>query len=96
MEGESAILCFVVHLIPGFPKDILWYPFGLPVPFWVFVVTSTLGRRPGTWVLSAQGANTAARHYAEIGPLMALVAAVALALRHYRERLLAHLRHRMT
>jgi hypothetical protein len=66
------------------------------VPFWVLAVTSTLGRLPGTSVLSAQGANPAAGPYLEIGRLMAFVAAVALPLRHYRERLLAHLRHRMS
>jgi uncharacterized membrane protein YdjX (TVP38/TMEM64 family) len=89
VEAEGAILCFVLYLIPGFPKDLLCYLFGLsPMPFWVFALTSTAGRLPGTWVLSAQGANTAAGHYLEIAFLLALVAAVALPLYHYRHRLL--------
>ncbi|PYM56903.1 MAG: TVP38/TMEM64 family protein [Candidatus Rokuibacteriota bacterium] len=89
VEAEGAILCFVLYLIPGFPKDLLCYLFGLsPMPFWVFALTSTAGRLPGTWVLSAQGADTAAGHYLEIALLMALVAAVALPLYHYRHLLI--------
>jgi uncharacterized membrane protein YdjX (TVP38/TMEM64 family) len=92
VEAEGAIVCFILYLIPGFPKDMLCYLFGLsPMPFWVFALTSTAGRLPGTWVLSAQGADTAAGHYLEIALLMALVAAVALPLYHYRHRLLERL-----
>src|SRR5262249_13868741 len=47
VEAEGAILCFVLFLIPGLPKDLLCYLFGLsPMPFWVFAVTSTAGRIP--------------------------------------------------
>src|SRR2546427_4699265 len=95
VEAEGAVLCFVLYLIPGFPKDLLCYLFGLsPMPFWVFALTSTAGRLPGTWVLSAQGANTAAGHYLEIALLLALVAAVALPLYHYRHQLLERVHRR--
>ena len=90
VEAEGAILCFVLYLIPGFPKDLLCYLFGVsPMPFWVFALTSTLGRMPGTWLLSAQGAQTAGGHYVALALLIALVAAVALPLYAYRHRLLA-------
>jgi len=63
VEAEGAILCFIIYLIyliPGLPKDIVCYLFGVsPMPFWVFAVVSTLGRMPGTWALS-QGAKAAA------------------------------------
>src|SRR5574341_1287773 len=56
LEAEGAILCFILYLIPGFPKDIISYLFGLsPIPFWVFAIVSTLGRLPGTWVSSYVG-----------------------------------------
>jgi hypothetical protein len=29
MEAEGAIVCFVLYLTRGFPKDVLCYPFGL-------------------------------------------------------------------
>ncbi len=44
IEAEGAILCFILYLIPGFPKDIISYLFGIsPMPFWVFAVVSTVG-----------------------------------------------------
>lgn len=95
VEAEGAILCFVIYLIPGFPKDIVCYLFGLsPMPFWVFALVSTLGRMPGTWVLSAQGAKTATGDYLTLALLTALVAAVAVPLYYYRHRIVARVRGR--
>ena len=90
MEAEGTILCFIIYLIPGLPKDIVCYLFGLcPMPFWVFAVVSTLGRIPGTWVLSAQGAKTATGHYIEVALLTAVVAALAVPVYYYRHRIVA-------
>jgi uncharacterized membrane protein YdjX (TVP38/TMEM64 family) len=90
IEAEGAILCFIVFLIPGFPKDITSYFFGIsPLPFWVFAVASTLGRIPGTWVLSAQGAHTAGGNYPWVIVLTAIMVAVALPLYYYRTRIVA-------
>jgi uncharacterized membrane protein YdjX (TVP38/TMEM64 family) len=92
VEAEGAILCFIIYLIPGFPKDIVCYLFGLsPVPFWVFAVASTLGRIRGTWALSAQGAKVASGQYLEMFLFTALVAAVAIPVYYYRSRILARL-----
>ena len=90
VEAEGTILCFIIYLIPGLPKDIVCYLFGLsPMPFWVFAVVSTLGRIPGTWVLSAQGAKTATGHYIEVALLTAAVAALAVPAYYYRHRIVA-------
>jgi len=63
VEAEGAILCFIIFLIPGLPKDMICYLFGLsPMPFWIFAV----GRIPGTWILSAQGAHAATGGYLHI------------------------------
>ena len=76
--------------IPGLPKDIVCYLFGVsPMPFWVFAVVSTLGRMPGTWALSAQGAKAAAGEYVELLLLTAIVVAVALPLYYYWSRIVA-------
>src|SRR3989441_4392342 len=93
VEAEGAILCFIIYLIPGLPKDIVCYLFGVsPMPFWVFTVVSTFGRIPGTWVLSTQGAHTAAGDYLEVILLTTLVLAVALPLYHYRNRIIGSFR----
>jgi uncharacterized membrane protein YdjX (TVP38/TMEM64 family) len=96
VEAEGAILCFIIFLVPGLPKDTLCYLFGVsPMPVWVFAVVSTLGRMPGTWVLSAGGAKAAAAEYTELLLLIAAVAAVALPLYYYRSRIVVWLRRRV-
>jgi uncharacterized membrane protein YdjX (TVP38/TMEM64 family) len=89
VEAEGAIVCFIIYLIPGLPKDMVCYLFGMsPMPLWVFALVSTLGRAPGTWVLSAQGAQTAAGNYFQVILLTAIAVAVALPLYYYRHRML--------
>jgi uncharacterized membrane protein YdjX (TVP38/TMEM64 family) len=95
VEAEGAILCFIIYLIPGFPKDIVCYLFGIsPMPLWVFALVSGLGRMPGTWVLSAQGARTATGHYWQAILLTAIVTAIALPLYYYRHQILRWFRGR--
>jgi uncharacterized membrane protein YdjX (TVP38/TMEM64 family) len=89
LKAEGAVLAFVIYLIPGLPKDIVSYVFGMsPMPAWIFLLVSTLGRIPGTWVLSAQGARTATGQYVELALLTALAAAVAIPLYFYRHAIL--------
>lgn len=90
VEAEGAILCFIIYLIPGLPKDIVCYLFGIsPMPLWVFALVSGLGRMPGTWILSAQGAHTAAGQYIQAVLITAIALAVALPLYYYRHRIMA-------
>jgi len=89
VEAEGAILCFIIYLIPGLPKDMVCYLFGIsPMPLWVFALVSSLGRIPGTWVLSAQGAHTAAGNYLQVILLTTIVVGVALPLYYYRNQII--------
>jgi len=93
VEAEGAILCFIIYLIPGLPKDVVCYLFGLsPMPLWVFALVSTLGRIPGTWVLSAQGAHAAAGDYSAVVLLTVATVAVALPLYYYRNQIMGWFR----
>ena len=95
VEAEGAIFCFIIYLIPGLPKDIVCYLFGIsPMPMWVFAVVSGLGRIPGTWVLSAQGAHVETGNYVQVFLISAICAAVALPLYYYRHRIVHWLRSR--
>jgi uncharacterized membrane protein YdjX (TVP38/TMEM64 family) len=95
VEAEGTVLCFLVYLIPGLPKDLACYLFGLsPMPFWVFAIVSTLGRVPGTWALSAQGATVASGEYRHLLVITALLAAVGLPLYYYRSQVLTWFRRR--
>jgi uncharacterized membrane protein YdjX (TVP38/TMEM64 family) len=88
IEAEGAILCFILYLIPGFPKDIISYLFGIsPMPFWIFAVVSTIGRIPGTWISSYFGAHVGEQQYIWAAVFIALVTAVCLPLYYYRERI---------
>jgi uncharacterized membrane protein YdjX (TVP38/TMEM64 family) len=95
VEAEGAILCFIVYLIPGLPKDMMCYLFGIsPMPLWIFALVSGIGRIPGTWVLSTQGAHTATGNYLQVILLSAVCAAVALPVYYYRHRIVTWLRGR--
>ena len=92
LEAEGAIICFILYLIPGFPKDIISYLFGIsPMPFWVFAVVSTVGRLPGTWISSYFGAHVAEQQYIYAVVFIAGVAAIGLPLFYYRHRIIARL-----
>lgn len=93
LETEGAILCFIIYLMPGFPKDIVSYLFGIsPIPFWVFAIVSTLGRVPGTWVSSYVGAHVAEQEFVYPLVLLALVVAITIPIYYYRHRIFGYFR----
>jgi uncharacterized membrane protein YdjX (TVP38/TMEM64 family) len=93
LEAEGAIICFVLYLIPGFPKDIISYLFGIsPMPFWVFAVASTVGRLPGTVLSSYFGAHVAEQQYIYSIAFLAVIVALCLPLYYYRDRILKRFR----
>jgi len=90
LEAEGAILCFILYLIPGFPKDIIGYLFGIsPMPFWVFAVVSTLARIPGTWISSYFGAHVGDHQYLYAAAFIAAVCAICLPVFYYRNQIIA-------
>lgn len=92
IEAEGAILCLILYLIPGFPKDIISYLFGIsPMPFWVFAIVSTLGRLPGTWIGSYFGAHVAEQQYLYAIIFIAIIAALTLPLFYYRHQIIRFL-----
>jgi uncharacterized membrane protein YdjX (TVP38/TMEM64 family) len=93
LEAEGAIICFLVYLIPGFPKDIMSYLFGFsPMPFRVFAVVSTVGRLPGTVMSTYFGAHVAEQRYIYAIAFLAIVVAVCLPLYYYRDRIVQRFR----
>jgi uncharacterized membrane protein YdjX (TVP38/TMEM64 family) len=95
LEAEGAILCFILYLIPGFPKDIISYLFGIsPMPFWLFALISTVARIPGTVIASYFGAHVADHQYLYALAFIAFVAALCLPFYYYRDRLVARFHRR--
>ena len=76
---QGVAVTFLLFSIPGFPKDYLSYLLGLtPMSWGSFLLVSSLGRVPGTWLLSAQGAAAGTNQYELLLLLVALGAALAL------------------
>jgi uncharacterized membrane protein YdjX (TVP38/TMEM64 family) len=86
-RAGGELVTLVCFLIPGFPKDYLCFLLGVSrLPWGTFLVLSTLGRMPGTWLLSIQGAKVRDAQYRDM-LLYLLVAAVAVAVAYiYREQ----------
>ncbi len=58
VEHQGIFLCFILFLFPGFPKDFLCYLLGISrMPWQVFFIIVFLGRMPGTFMLTLQGAQ---------------------------------------
>jgi uncharacterized membrane protein YdjX (TVP38/TMEM64 family) len=55
-ERRGTLLTLAFFAFPGFPKDLLCYVLGLsPMSFAMFVIVCTVGRIPGTVLLSFSG-----------------------------------------
>ena len=70
--------CFLLFLLPGFPKDYLCYVIGLSrMKLSTFLIISTLGRVPGTYVLTLQGASIRSHEYS-IAVIVAVICVVVI------------------
>ena len=91
--GELVTL--LIFLIPGFPKDYLCFLLGVSaLPFGTFLVITTFGRMPGTWLLSIQGAKVGSGYYVEFVIFLTVAAAGALLAYIYREAIFQWMRRR--
>jgi uncharacterized membrane protein YdjX (TVP38/TMEM64 family) len=89
-KAGGEMVTFVLFLIPGFPKDILCFILGLsPMPFGMFLVTTSFGRMPGTWLLSMQGAKIYSGYYLEFILLLVVAASAIVLAYNYREQIYA-------
>lgn len=56
IRRQGVIIVALLFIFPGFPKDYLCLFLGITaIPFQVFIMLATLGRMPGTFMLSLQG-----------------------------------------
>ncbi len=93
MERQGALIAFFLFVVPGFPKDYLCFILGLSTMDWrLFLILSTVGRLPGTLMLTLQGAQVYEGNYLITGLLLFFCLALAGALYYYREPLYQWLR----
>jgi len=56
IRRQGIIIVFLLFVFPGFPKDYLCLFLGVSaIPFQVFIILASIGRMPGTFMLSLQG-----------------------------------------
>lgn len=86
--NTGTMVCFLLFILPGFPKDYLCYALGLSrMSLSAFVIISTIGRMPGTYLLTTQGASLRSQEYFT-AVMIAGISAILLFLAYlYRERL---------
>ncbi|HTM09459.1 MAG TPA: TVP38/TMEM64 family protein [Verrucomicrobiae bacterium] len=87
-SNAGVMVAFLLFLIPGFPKDMLCFLLGLSrMRLRTFLVVSTIGRLPGTYLLTVQGASVREEEYGTTVVLIVVSAAVVVAAYLYRTRL---------
>jgi uncharacterized membrane protein YdjX (TVP38/TMEM64 family) len=89
------LMPFVLFIFPGFPKDSLCYLLGMSsMPLPVFMFLTTVGRMPGTLLLSANGAEAYNGDLYRLGMTLLLSATLVVPAMIFRHRLLEILRRR--
>jgi uncharacterized membrane protein YdjX (TVP38/TMEM64 family) len=87
-SNAGAAISFLLFVIPGFPKDYLCYILGLTgMNLSTFLIVSTLGRMPGTYLLTIQGARIGSGQY-ETAIVIAVISGLIVFMAYlYRSRL---------
>jgi len=88
LKRQGIIVLFILFVFPGFPKDYLCLFLGLStLPLKVFILLAAVGRMPGTFLLSLQGAFLLEENYVILGIIAAGCAIFAFFSYRYRENL---------
>ncbi|CAN2044804.1 TVP38/TMEM64 family membrane protein [Candidatus Magnetomoraceae bacterium gMMP-13] len=86
LQRQGIIIVFLLFIFPGFPKDYLCLFLGMSlIPIKVFLVAASVGRMPGTLMLSLQGASVFKGNYENFAILMALLLLMSWLSYRYRE-----------
>lgn len=95
MEHQGAFFSFIFFLIPGLPKDYFCYLLGLsPMHVFTFFIISTIGRIPGTLLLSWQGQAVRSEDYRAFFVIIGMVLFCIVLTIIYRDRIEDWLKHK--
>lgn len=85
---QGIFITFLLFVFPGFPKDFLCYFLGLStMPWEAFLLVCTLGRMPGTLMLTFQGADLFEARFLRFAIVMGLTIMVLIPMYFKREAL---------
>jgi uncharacterized membrane protein YdjX (TVP38/TMEM64 family) len=95
MEHKGAFFSFIFLLIPGTPKDYFCYILGLsPMHVVTFMIISTVGRFPGTVLLTMQGQAVQSEDYRAFFVFLGLALLAIVVAFVYRDRIERWLKHK--
>ncbi len=87
-KRQGIFVSFILFVFPGFPKDYFCFFLGLSsIPAKVFIIIACIGRMPGTFMLSLQGASIYEQNYNLFAIVLGLSIVVTLFAYRYRETL---------
>lgn len=93
MEHQGAFISFIFFLIPGLPKDYFCYLLGLsPMHALTFFIVSSVGRIPGTLLLTMQGNSIRSEDYRGFFVALGLALLLIVLTIIYRDRIECWLR----
>jgi uncharacterized membrane protein YdjX (TVP38/TMEM64 family) len=88
VKHQGIIVLFILFVFPGFPKDYLCFFLGVTaIPLKVFILLAAIGRMPGTFILSLQGAFLFDQMYGLLAIVFGLCLVLALVGYRYREEI---------
>jgi uncharacterized membrane protein YdjX (TVP38/TMEM64 family) len=97
VERHGAFLALILFLIPGAPKDSFCYLLGVsPMRVGTFLLISSLGRIPGTLLLTMQGNSLRSEHYRASLIFLGLILLLIVLAVFYRDRIEKVLKHKKT
>ena len=86
VQRQGVIVLFLLFVFPGFPKDYLCLFLGITtIPLKIFLVIASIGRMPGTLMLSLQGEFLFDKNYVVFVVVFTVTALLAFVTIRYRE-----------
>ena len=86
MKRQGIIVLLILFMFPGFPKDYLCLFLGITaIPLKAFLLIASIGRMPGTLMLSLQGEFLFQKNYAVFTIVLGVTVLVAYLSIRYRE-----------
>lgn len=88
VKRQGVIVLFILFVFPGFPKDFLCLVLGVStLPVKIFLLLTAIGRMPGTFALSLQGAYLYEKNYVLLGTVMGACLILIFLCYAYREKI---------
>lgn len=86
LKRQGVIVLLILFIFPGFPKDYLCLFLGITaLPLKAFLLIASIGRMPGTLMLSLQGASVFQKNYAIFAVVFGVTLLAAYLSIRYRE-----------